>query len=155
MACRWKYRANSPEQSPVASHARASYHRGPAVTSRGLEVRETPMTAVVITAGAAIFGLGFILGIIVLVSLGIRREERRFLASHWEAKGRLPITRPPTDPASVAARGVTGLWVRRSDAEKPVPAQRPAAGQPPPDTAAAAMPRGGLQPLAGPQDYAA
>ncbi|MBO0810164.1 MAG: hypothetical protein J2P32_17875, partial [Actinobacteria bacterium] len=107
------------------------------------------MTAVVITAGAAIFGLGFILGIIVLVSLGIRREERRFLASHREAKGRSPITRAPTDPASVAARGVTGLWIRRAGAEKPVPAQRPSSEQPPPDTAAAAMPRGGLRPLAG------
>jgi hypothetical protein len=55
-----------------------------------------------IIAALAIFAAGVAVGGIVLVSWGIRREERDF-----------SLTRRAPGLASQGARQVTGLWVRR------------------------------------------
>lgn len=78
------------------------------------------MAAILIVTAAAIFLLGFALGVIALVSAGIRREERAFLKT-----GKVSITRPAADPASLTARGFTGLWVRRQDEAQPLSAEEP------------------------------
>lgn len=75
------------------------------------------MAGILITSAVAIFVLGFAIGVIALVSLAIRREEQKFLAT-----GEVSITRRAADRASLAGRGVTGLWVRQWDEEKPFPA---------------------------------
>jgi hypothetical protein len=82
------------------------------------------MAGILIVAAAAIFVLGFALGIIALVSAGIRREERAFLRT-----GKVSITRSAGDPAALAARGVTGLWVRHWDADLPLSAEERAVAQ--------------------------
>lgn len=95
------------------------------------------MAAIVAVTAAVIFALGFVLGLIFLVSLAIRKEERHFLRT-----GEVSITHRTDDPAKLAGRGVTGLWVRTWDDEKPLPA----AGRP------AAQRRDNRAPKPGPQD---
>jgi hypothetical protein len=68
------------------------------------------MAGIVIVTAAVIFVLGFALGVIFLVSLGIRKEERRFLRT-----GEVSITRPATDQTCQAARGFVHLWVRKQE----------------------------------------
>jgi len=66
-----------------------------------------------IIAALAIFAAGVAVGVILLVSWGIRREERNF-----------SMTREAQDNASKGARLITDLYVRqRSDA--PVTVSRP------------------------------
>jgi hypothetical protein len=76
------------------------------------------VAGIVIVSAAVILILGFALGVIVLASIGIRREERAFLRT-----GKVSITRPAPDPATLAARGVTHLWVRRWDDLESLPAE--------------------------------
>lgn len=75
------------------------------------------MAAIVAVTAAVIFVLGFTLGAIFLVSMAIRREERHFLRT-----GEVSITHRTHDPAMLAGRGVTGLWVRTWDDEEFPPA---------------------------------
>lgn len=60
------------------------------------------MAAVLIIIGIVIFAAGAAVGGILLVSWGIRREERN-----------LSLTRQAPGRTSQGARQVTGLWVRR------------------------------------------
>ena len=76
------------------------------------------MAGILITSAVVIFVLGFALGVIALVSLAIHREERTFLST-----GRVSITERTADRASLAGRGVTGLWVRHWDEQRPLPAE--------------------------------
>ena len=60
------------------------------------------MATTLLLIGLVIFVAGAVAGAILLVSLGIRREERNF-----------SLTRQAPGLASQGARQVTGLWVRR------------------------------------------
>ena len=60
------------------------------------------MAAVIIVIAVLTFVAGAVVGAILLVSWGIRREERNF-----------SLTRQAPGLASQGARQVTGLWVRR------------------------------------------
>ena len=82
----------------------------------------TNAAAILITSALAIFILGAALCVIALVSLAIRREERTFFRT-----GRVSISWRTADPATLAGRGVTGLWVRYWDGERPLPADERAA----------------------------
>ena len=58
-----------------------------------------------------VFAAGIIVGVIVIVSLGIRREERDFLRT-----GLISMTRRAPDRVSGGARSLTGLYVgQRTD----------------------------------------
>lgn len=94
------------------------------------------MAAIVAVTAAVIFALGFTLGVIFLVSRGIRKEERHFLRT-----GEVSITLQADDPAKLAGRGVTGLWVRTWEDEKPFPAAGRATSQ----RGDAALPKPGPQ----------
>lgn len=76
------------------------------------------MAGILITSAVVIFVLGFVLGVIALVSLAIHREERKFLST-----GRVSITERTADRTSLAGRGVTGLWVRHWDEQRPLSAE--------------------------------
>ena len=97
------------------------------------------MAGILITSAAAIFVMGFALGVIALVSIAIHREERTFLRT-----GRVSITQRTADRTSLAGRGVTGLWVRHWDEEHPLSAE---------ERAAAHHQEGAVRP--GPQDSTA
>ncbi|HEY5355099.1 MAG TPA: hypothetical protein VIK57_21855 [Streptosporangiaceae bacterium] len=60
------------------------------------------MSAVIIVLALVIFVAGAVAGGILLVSWGIRREERDF-----------SLTRQAPDQVSLGTRRVTGLYVRR------------------------------------------
>jgi hypothetical protein len=60
------------------------------------------MAAVIVVIAAVIFVAGAVVGAILLVSWGIRHEERDF-----------SLTRQAPDTVSLGTRRVTGLWVRR------------------------------------------
>jgi len=63
------------------------------------------MAAAIVVISAGIFVVGIMVGIIAIVSLGVRREERDF-----------SLTREAPDQLTRGARAMTGLWVRqRSD----------------------------------------
>ena len=62
-----------------------------------------PMAAIVII-GLVIFITGAVVGAVLLVSWGIRREERDF-----------SLTRRAPDQVSLGTRRVTGLYVRQPD----------------------------------------
>jgi hypothetical protein len=72
---------------------------------RGPEVREAVMAGVVIAA-AAVFVFGIVLGVIVVVAVAVRREERRYT---------LAVEAP--DRMSRNTRRLTGLARRDLDAE--------------------------------------
>jgi hypothetical protein len=58
-----------------------------------------------------VFTAGIIVGVIVIVSLGIKREERDFLKT-----GLISMTRRAPDRVSGGARSLTGLYVgQRTD----------------------------------------
>ena len=62
-----------------------------------------------------VFVAGIIVGVIVIVSIGIQREERDFLRT-----GLISMTRRAPDRASGGARSLTGLYVgRRTDSRPP------------------------------------
>ena len=62
-----------------------------------------------------VFAAGIIVGAIVIVSIGIRREERDFLRT-----GLISMTRRAPDRVSGGARTLTGLYVgRRTDSRRP------------------------------------
>lgn len=61
------------------------------------------MASIVVIIALVIFAAGAAAGAILLVSLGIRREELDF-----------SLTRRPPDLVSRGARRVTGLWVRQT-----------------------------------------
>ena len=63
-----------------------------------------------------VFTAGIIVGVIVIVSLGIRREERDFLKT-----GLISMTRRAPDRVSGGARSLTGLYVgQRADSRRSV-----------------------------------
>ena len=69
----------------------------------------------VIIVGALIFAIGVVAGVIIIVSLGIRREERDFLRT-----GLVSMTRRAPDRFSGGARSLTGLYVgQRTDSGSP------------------------------------
>jgi len=69
----------------------------------------------VIIVGALIFAIGVVAGVIIIVSLGIRREERDFLRT-----GLISMTRRAPDRVSSGARSLTGLYVgQRTDSRSP------------------------------------
>lgn len=68
------------------------------------------MAGTIIVIAAAVFAAGIAVGVIVIISLGIRREERDFAAT-----GRVSLTRPAPGRASHGARSVVGLYVRQHD----------------------------------------
>jgi hypothetical protein len=72
---------------------------------RGTEVREAVMTPVVIAA-AAVFVFGIVLGVIAVVAVAVRREDRRYT---------LAVEAP--DRMSRNTRRLTGLARRDLDAE--------------------------------------
>jgi hypothetical protein len=58
-----------------------------------------------------VFAAGIVVGVIVIVSIGIWREERDFLRT-----GLISMTRRAPGPASGGARSLTGLYVgQRTD----------------------------------------
>jgi hypothetical protein len=64
-----------------------------------------------------VFTAGIIVGVIVIVSLGIRREERDFLKT-----GLISMTRRAPDRVSGGARSLTGLYVgQRTDSRHSAP----------------------------------
>ena len=65
----------------------------------------------VIIVGALIFAIGVIAGVVAIVSIGIKREERDFLRT-----GLISMTRRAPGRASDGARSLTGLYVgQRTD----------------------------------------
>jgi len=62
-----------------------------------------------------VFAAGIVVGVIVIVSIGIWREERDFLRT-----GLITMTRRAPGPASGGARSLTGLYVgKRTDSGPP------------------------------------
>jgi len=59
---------------------------------------------------AAIFAAGIAVGVILIISIGIRREERDFSMT-----GRVSVTRPAPGRVSHGARSIVGLYVRDRD----------------------------------------
>ena len=73
-----------------------------------------------------VFVAGIIVGVIVIVSIGIQREERDFLRT-----GLISMTRRAPGRASGGARSLTGLYVGlRTDGE-PAAVREPAAAREP------------------------
>lgn len=72
------------------------------------------MATILVFIGIVIFVAGAAVGGVLLVSWGIRREERDF-----------SLTRRAPGLASQGARQVTGLWVRRRTDIDPVLERRP------------------------------
>ena len=72
------------------------------------------MATTIFLVGIVIFVAGAAVGVILLVSWGIRREEQNF-----------SLTRKAPGLTSQGARQVTGLWVRRRTDLDPAPGPRP------------------------------
>jgi len=80
------------------------------------------MVGIAFIAAVGIFVIGIVSGIVVLVSIGIRREERRFQEQRrfqeehgiWGSPDGLDhyITENAADPVSSIGRSVNGLYVR-------------------------------------------
>jgi hypothetical protein len=94
------------------------------------------MVGIALIAAGGIFVIGIVVGIIILVSVGIRREEnsfreeRRFLEEHgiWDSPNgpdRFLLEKAP-DGVSSVGRSLNGLYVRhlplqaRRDADRDV-----------------------------------
>ncbi|MBO0776507.1 MAG: hypothetical protein J2P34_09345 [Actinobacteria bacterium] len=77
------------------------------------------MAGAVIIIALAIFAAGVAAGAVVIVSMGIRREERDFSRT-----GLLSLTGRAPDQASQAGRLATGLYVRHRDDVRSAPAPR-------------------------------
>ncbi|HEV8277752.1 MAG TPA: hypothetical protein VGQ26_18950 [Streptosporangiaceae bacterium] len=76
------------------------------------------MADAVIVSAIAVFLAGVVAGIVVIVSIGIRREERDFLRT-----GLVSMTRRAPGRASDGARSLTDLYVGRRTDPDPVPAR--------------------------------
>ncbi len=76
------------------------------------------MADAVIFSAIAVFLAGVVAGIVVIVSIGIRREERDFLRT-----GLVSMTRRAPGRASDGARSLTDLYVGRRTGPDPVPAR--------------------------------
>jgi hypothetical protein len=80
------------------------------------------MVGIAFIAAGGIFVIGIVTGIVVLVSVGIRREERRFQEQRrfqeehgiWGSPDGLDhyITENASDAVSTIGRSVNGLYVR-------------------------------------------
>lgn len=77
------------------------------------------MTGAIIVIAAAVFAAGVAVGVIILVSLGIRREERDFSAT-----GTVSLTRQAPGRSSHGARSIVGLYVRQPDELRAAPLPR-------------------------------
>jgi hypothetical protein len=85
-----------------------------------------------IIAILGVFAVGVIVGVIILVSVGIRREERRYLRQRRSREengiGGSPdqplhyLTEQPPDAVSSVSRSLNGLYVRHLPADLPLPA---------------------------------
>jgi hypothetical protein len=71
------------------------------------------MAGAIIVIATAIFVAGVAVGVIVIVSAGIRREERDFSAT-----GRVSLTRQAPGRISGGARSVVGLHVRHPEVRR-------------------------------------
>jgi hypothetical protein len=67
---------------------------------------------------AGIFAAGVAAGIVAIVSIGIKREEREFVRT-----GLTRLTRPASGPVSDGARALTGLYVRQRTGTDPAAAR--------------------------------
>ena len=75
------------------------------------------MSTVIMIARFVIFVIGVVAGIVLIVSVGIQREERVF-----HKTGRVSMTRLAPDRVSQGARGLVGLTVRqRAGFDPPLP----------------------------------
>jgi hypothetical protein len=74
------------------------------------------MADAIILSAIAVFLAGVVAGIVVMVSIGIRREERDFLRT-----GLVSMTRRAPGRASDGARSLTSLYVGRRTDPDPVP----------------------------------
>jgi hypothetical protein len=72
------------------------------------------MADAIILSAIAVFLAGVVAGIVVIVSIGIRREERDFLRT-----GLVSMTRRAPDRFSGGARSLTGLYVGRRTDSRP------------------------------------
>jgi hypothetical protein len=63
------------------------------------------VSAALIIAGAGIFVFGVVTGIVLIASVGIQREERKFCRT-----GLVSVTRLPPDRVSRRTRGLAGVW---------------------------------------------
>jgi hypothetical protein len=68
----------------------------------------------VIIVGTLIFAIGVVAGVIAIVSIGIKREERDFLRT-----GLISMTRRAPDRVSGGARTLTGLYVGQRTDSRP------------------------------------
>jgi hypothetical protein len=80
------------------------------------------MANLLMIIAAGVFGAGIVVGVVVAVSAGIRREERRFLEVQRLREERFFRTgeiepgylpEAPPDGLTWGARRMTGLWIRR------------------------------------------
>ncbi len=71
----------------------------------------------VVVIAATIFIAGIVAGVIAVVTIGVRREERDFART-----GRVSLTRQAPGRASLAGRLVTGLYVSQRDEVPAAPA---------------------------------
>jgi hypothetical protein len=87
------------------------------------------MPGIVVIAAAGIFAMGIAVGIVAVVSYGIRREQKRFRRGRrYRDKHGIPagpewpeyfLTLEALDATSRAARGLNGLYIRRLPAAIP------------------------------------
>ena len=77
------------------------------------------MAGAIIVIAAAIFAAGVAVGVIVIVSLGIRREERDFSVT-----GRVSLIRQAPGRTSHGARSIVGLHVRQRAEATAIPPPR-------------------------------
>jgi hypothetical protein len=88
------------------------------------------MATIAFTIAAGIFIMGAAVGLVVVVSIGVRHEELLFREErhHREAQGNWPGPDGPNqffsaDPPSLVchgARALTGLWIRRERGAGPL-----------------------------------
>lgn len=78
------------------------------------------MAGAIIVLAAAIFAAGVSVGVIVIVSIGIRREERDFSLT-----GRVSLTRPAPGRISHGSRSILGVHVRQEDGAQARPSLPP------------------------------
>jgi hypothetical protein len=88
------------------------------------------MATIAFTIAAGIFIMGAAVGLVVVVSIGVRHEELLFREErhHREAQGNWPGPDGPNqffsaEPPSLVchgARALTGLWIRRERGADPL-----------------------------------
>ena len=88
------------------------------------------MATIVFIIAAAIFIMGAALGLVAVVSIGIRREERLFGEErrYQQEQGNWPgpdgpnqfFSAVPPDRVCHGARALTGLWIRRERGADPL-----------------------------------